>query len=560
MNLLIFITSFFILLISIIGYGIFFQKLCFNDLNKNIFEKKIYVGFYGLITLTFISLFSSLFFPHSFLHNIILHFLGVLFFIFFKSKKKKNYIIIISTISVALFSILLISKTHDDFSYYHLPFTKYLTEHKIIFGMSNLGHGYKLLSSIFFLNSTLYLPFIEYFSFHFSSFLFLVFFNFFILIELFKKNLHDVIKFLYLLALLFFNLSFNRLAEFGTDKAGQLLIVLLIIKIIENIFYKKRISTDDIVILLPLFGLCISLKTYFLPYFLIFFILILISNKKFDLIKNLLITKSFLMTFIFLLIYFFHHFVSTGCIVSPLDYTCFGDVLSWADGSARYKDLAIWLEQWAKAGAGPGFRVTDHLYYIENFNWLTRWFKIYFLGKVFDQLLILLFVLGVVTILFKRLNLINNKTQINKKILLFYLLILIIFFIWFSKHPQLRYGGYAIGFLTLSLPISIFLQKFSNKNFFRSKLKVVIIAIILIVNIKNIDRIKDEFVRTDLYKFENFPFYSIPVKKYISEKTLSGLTLYRTEGHCWNVPSPCFGSLTKEIIIKKKNDYYFIQN
>ena len=166
MNLLIFITSFFILLISIIGYGIFFQKLCFNDLNENIFEKKIYVGFYGLFTLTFISLFSSLFFPHSFLHNIILHFFGVLFFIFFKLKKKKNYIIIISTISVALFSILLISKTHDDFSYYHLPFTKYLTEHKIIFGMSNLGHGYKLLSSIFFLNSTLYLPFIEYFSFH----------------------------------------------------------------------------------------------------------------------------------------------------------------------------------------------------------------------------------------------------------------------------------------------------------------------------------------------------------------------------------------------------------
>ena len=30
-------------------------------------------------------------------------------------------------ISVAVFSALLISKTHDDFSYYHLPFTKYLT-------------------------------------------------------------------------------------------------------------------------------------------------------------------------------------------------------------------------------------------------------------------------------------------------------------------------------------------------------------------------------------------------------------------------------------------------
>ncbi len=63
-----------------------------------------------------------------------------------------------------MLSALLISKTHDDFSYYHLPFTKYLTEQKIIFGMGNLGHGYKLISSLFFLNSTFYLPFLEYFS------------------------------------------------------------------------------------------------------------------------------------------------------------------------------------------------------------------------------------------------------------------------------------------------------------------------------------------------------------------------------------------------------------
>ena len=75
-------------------------------------------------------------------------------------------------ISVVLFSSLLISKTHDDFSYYHFPFTKYLTEQKIIFGMSILGHGYKLLSSLFFLNSSFYLPYIEYFSFHFSMLFF----------------------------------------------------------------------------------------------------------------------------------------------------------------------------------------------------------------------------------------------------------------------------------------------------------------------------------------------------------------------------------------------------
>ena len=62
-------------------------------------------------------------------------------------------------ISIFVFSALLISKAHDDFSYYHLSFTKYLTENKIIFGLGHLNHGYNLLSSLFFLNSTQILDF-----------------------------------------------------------------------------------------------------------------------------------------------------------------------------------------------------------------------------------------------------------------------------------------------------------------------------------------------------------------------------------------------------------------
>ena len=116
-----------------------------------------------------------------------------------------------------------------------MPFTKYLTEQKVIFGMSILGHGYKLLSSLFFLNSSFYLPYIEYFSFHFSVLFFLIFFNFFLLKEIFNKGTHLVIKYLYLFSFIFFNLSFNRLSEFGTDKAGQLLIVILTIKIFQQI-------------------------------------------------------------------------------------------------------------------------------------------------------------------------------------------------------------------------------------------------------------------------------------------------------------------------------------
>ena len=239
-NIIIFFSSFYILLLSVIGYGMFFQSLCFGKITDMRDPKVIYTGFFGLFSITFISLISSLFIPHDFLHNVLLHFVGVLFFIFIKIKEKKNYLKFIFFVSIVVLSALLISKTHDDFSYYHLPVTKYLTEQKVIFGMSILGHGYKLLSSLFFLNSSFYLPFIGYFSFHFSLLFFLIFFNFFLLKEIIHKGTHEVIKFLYVFTFIFFNLSFNRIAEFGTDKAGQLLIVILVIKIFQHICYDNN--------------------------------------------------------------------------------------------------------------------------------------------------------------------------------------------------------------------------------------------------------------------------------------------------------------------------------
>lgn len=184
-NLLIFIISFYLLLISTIGFGLFFQNIIFYSKKINTNQKFIYVGFYGLFSLTLLSLLTSIFFSHNFIHNLIIHSFGIICFLLIKYKDKKDYLKNIFIISIFVFSALLISKTHDDFSYYHLPFTKYLIEQKVIFGMGNLLHGYKLLSSLFFLNSIFYLPFIEYFSFHYSLLYFLIFFNFFLIKEIF---------------------------------------------------------------------------------------------------------------------------------------------------------------------------------------------------------------------------------------------------------------------------------------------------------------------------------------------------------------------------------------
>lgn len=553
-NILIFILSFYFLLFSTIGYGIFFNNLCFGK-DKNFYERSIFIGFYGLFSITFISLITSIFLAHTFIHNLFLHFLGILLLFFTKADNKLKYLKFITLISITVFSALLISKTHDDFSYYHLPFTKYLTEHNIIFGMGNLNHGYNYVSSLFFLNSTFYLPFIEYYSFHFSLIFFLIFFNFFLIKEIIDNEHIDVVKFLYIFTFIFFNLSFNRLAEYGTDKAGQLLIVILIIKLFHYIYYDKENTFKNILFLTPLLAFCISFKTYFLPYILLGLLIILPNLKNSKLLKELFYSKSFIFFLCLLLLNFFHHFVSTGCVVSLLPITCAGEALSWARDLEDMSGLSIWLEQWAKAGAGPNFQVNNVSEYIKNFNWVSNWIDKYFLIKFLDQIGLLSATFLITFFLFKKINLKKNF-YLDKNYSYFYLIIVIIFFIWFTKHPTLRYGGYSAMFLLVSIPITFFFSRIENKDGFIKKLKILISTIVILFNLKNFNRINNEIEREDLYKFTNFPFYSIKEKEFKKKKYDTGLTIFAAH-HCWATPTPC-GHLSEKIKVKKKNGFYFI--
>ena len=208
--------------------------------------------------------------------------------------------------------------------------------------MGHLNHGYNLLSSLFFLNSTFYLPFIKLYSFHFSLLFFLIFFNYFLLKEIFSKKNDLVIKYLYFFAFLYFNVSFNRIAEFGTDKGGQLLIVLLIIKLFDLVcFNLKNNRLQNILFLLPLLGYCISLKTYFLSYALLSISVLFINNQILKNINFFIYSKSFLFFLTILALTFSHHFISTGCIISPLPFTCFGDSVFWSREIEDIKSLSI---------------------------------------------------------------------------------------------------------------------------------------------------------------------------------------------------------------------------
>ena len=66
--------------------------------------------------------------------------------------------------------------------------------------------------------------------------------------------------------------------------------------------------------------------------------------------------------------------------------------------------------------------------------------------------------------------------------------------------------------------------------------------------------------RNDIYKFNNFPFFSIKEQNYFSTQFEDGLTIYESRGgHCWShTPTPCSNGMDPKIKVKEKNGYFFI--
>ena len=148
-------------LFSTIGYGHLFSKIFYKDFNKlNIG----YQGLFGFFFLSIISIFSSFFISHNFYFNSVLHAIGLLGFyvLIFKFKRSDE----LKKLSL-LFLILLLGayvfKNHDDFPYYHLTYSLYLTENNFIVGTGNFSHGFRTFSSLFYYHSILFMPKINYF-------------------------------------------------------------------------------------------------------------------------------------------------------------------------------------------------------------------------------------------------------------------------------------------------------------------------------------------------------------------------------------------------------------
>lgn len=535
----IFISFYFLIFLSTLGFGFFFSRLIetnYNKINLGI------IGILGICFLTFISYLSNFFFAHNYFHNILLHAVGLVCCVYFfiKSKKRKNFFTLF-ILTIILLSGLFLSKNHEDFPYYHLAFTLNLVESNTVIGIGNFNSGYRTPSSLFYLHSLLYLPYIKYYLFHSSGILILTFANFFLLEKFFLNKTYKNKNFISILSALIFvfiNLVFARLAAYGTDRAGQIVVFILII-VLFDILNKKTYNYDYIKIASVVIIYIITIKSYFIVYLSLFLIIFyhLKKNNIFIIInKNF---KFIILLSLFFISYLISNILNSGCLVYPVLSTCF-DIFLWAADKDIIKDVNIWYELWAKAGATPNYVVQDREVYIKYLNWFPNWVKNYFFTKGSDTISVILSIISLFFIFFISFKK-NIKKNININYKILYFFIIVFSFIWFFKHPDLRYGGYVLISLLFLVPMSIYFSKFNiddNKFFFFYR--YIVILVLIIFNFKNMTRVNSEFSRVDRYQYNNFPFFYVEKVNFKTQIIDNNISIHIPENNnCWAVPFPC---------------------
>jgi hypothetical protein len=306
------------------------------------------------------------------------------------------------------------------------------------------------------------------------------------------------------------------MAEHGTDRSAQIIIFLIIIELLYFL-NTKNIENSFLEKLFILIVLCISLKSLYVIYLLLFLPILFYQTEKISYLVNLTMNKVFIFSTLFVFLIFGFSVINTGCAIYPLNLSCFGD-LPWSLSEHHVIKANNHYELWAKGGMSPNFKVENPLDHIRYFNWVPNWLDIYFFNKVSDYLYSLLFIVVLFMFFFKG----KDQPNIEKRNYKFiYILLLIFFSEWFYNHPSLRYGGYHLIALIIFIPFCAFLENNINLRFFSKKITILLILIFTIFVARNLQRIDKEYnvyqynvIKNPSYdkKFENYGMYD-PVMK-----------------------------------------------
>ncbi len=540
--LLIKIIFFYLLLLlsyfSIAGYGkkitIFFN----NNNNKNASE----CFFYGLIVIIPLSILKVTLFNTNLVASLIILFFGIiLFFKYFKIKDLYQDIIIL----IFLFLGLLISKTHEDFYYYHLQYLREINNEFYVLGLAVADIKYIYGSSIAYLQSIFVIN-ENYNYIHIPIFLFFSSTTIFFLKEIFNKKNNDLETFYSLFISILLLIKFKRISEFGYDYIYHFLFFF--------IFYSFFLKNNkNLFFLSSFFIILIFIKnTSFL--LIPFYILFLLKNfLNLESLRNFNLLKLFIVTSL-CSIFIINIFLKSGCILIPSKITCLNKNIPW---TVNYKESnAKTAISWAKGyyHQDENVRITSEDEFNKKFRWTKNWFSNHFKNKVSEYLLVLLFCTALILIF--NINLKTKKNlQDKRKIIFLFLTSLISLCLWFSIIPQFRFGISQIT-LTFFFPLYFIAYKYFN---FKKLIRLVLLLIfsLSIYNFSNLYRINKEFSRKDLHKFSNFPFVNIRNVQHKKKQSENFYYYYADKSDCINSKPICS---TKEINVKKMNKLIVLSN
>tara|TARA_Y100000590_G_scaffold470437_1_gene664893 strand:- start:1440 stop:3134 length:1695 start_codon:yes stop_codon:yes gene_type:complete len=538
---LIFLIYIIIFTFSTVGYGFLFSKL----INENYFKLNIgYQGLFGFFSLIILSGLSSFLFKHGYLHNFLIHLVGLIVFFYYinnvSKKDKKLFIYIFFLLLIFVY----IYKNHDDFPYYHLSYALNLSENKFIIGIGNFGHGFRTFSSLFYFHSLLYLPYIKFYLFHIGPFLILLFFNFIVIKKILnyilEKKKITFILFFSIFSFTFVNVAFYRLSEHGTDRSPQILVFLIFIILFEILLSKKNhnkkiLYFESLFILLMLTSSLKALYYIYLIFIPIIFVKTFLESKFYKSLNIKLLIPLFLSLILNLTI----NFLNTGCFLYPEQKTCLKT--EWGIPFYEVKEMNTHYEWWSKSGGGPGYKhQMNKEEYIINFNWFENWKERHFFNKVSDTLFGVIFICILYFVIFKLLS-IERTSEKKNNLGLVYFIVSLIILEWFLKHPAMRYGGYVL----IAIPFFIyFSNKLSCYKFHFQKTKKIIYILILFVFIifefRNIIRLNKE-IKFNNYNLLHSPFFKvIQVQSEILFEN-KNFKIYKTKKNnmCWSSKTPC---------------------
>ncbi|PPR49660.1 MAG: hypothetical protein CFH15_01077 [Alphaproteobacteria bacterium MarineAlpha5_Bin5] len=518
-------------IIVTLGYGLLLK----NFLIKEKLISSIGIGSTGLLGFYFILIISFLlhfFLPLNYFVTVLIYLIGIILFFYFKNILKvyfaKKYIIlIIILILPGLFSI----KGHPDLEWYHLPYLNYLKDFKIIFGIANVN-DFLAFQSWNDIAGALRAPIIDAKGINIIPAIFAIYFIF-SLLEILSKSNNTSLKIFIFLILIFSISKYHKIYEYGGHVPPLLLGFLINIYFFSLIFDTKNKSKDIISKILIFSSFVLLLR---INYIFIFPVFIYIFLRHKNILLNFILNKKILILIITIpFLHFTKNFIHTGCLMYPIDNTCFSnEEVIWSVGKdyakLRYDGVQAGARGWSEHVLLDG-KINDRVDYLiplkENlifshseymnqgkFFWIKYWIRSGDSIKILNNFVIIFFCFIIIFVVGK-----FKKTLIDKKFNFYnYLNSFFVFFgqliLWFILTPQTIYGGDVATIIFSAFIASFFLKNLVIENY---KTKIALFSLFLLsllyFEIKNIQRTYiDYFKNTE--KLNYFPWIAIKNNKY----------------------------------------------